>query len=301
MKKLIITIILTIFNISLMALPKAIQLDKYIYNAKNSIKQGEFNYIDAYNYYQQAIKLNIKLPDDFYFDYAKCIVELRGVTLGEYSSLKEAKEAVDKYLTMLGKKGKYYEEALKLYAKIEQSEILEKMCNNKSRKCKKLTDFLKSSSINSKDKYCDLGFSEACDLLSKIFYDSELYSKFAESAERSCKLNSSIGCYAMSMVYAPGHDYGKKKDNSIFSKYGSKVFDIAKRFCEKNDNISETCLTAHYYSEFSGYSKTQNVKYINKVINFHKKLCEKNDKEACFDVAYSYLLKSDIVNPYSTS
>jgi len=104
MKTQFITLLVTFLSIHLMALPKSVQRDRYIQKAESLMKSGEYqDYVDAYDYYQKAIKLKIKLPKNFYFDYGKCILELKINTYSNKSSSKEAKKAFDKYLSKIKK------------------------------------------------------------------------------------------------------------------------------------------------------------------------------------------------------
>ncbi len=124
------TVISSIFSVALMMavhaavmsvvfaqekeLPPEIQVDILISAAKKDILAGSWK--DAVRGLEKALKLGVKLPGEFHFHYGKALFKT-----GNYD---DSLSSLTSYLTLVGKDGEYYEEAVTLVvdAKDEQEE-----------------------------------------------------------------------------------------------------------------------------------------------------------------------------------
>ncbi len=108
----------------------------------------------------------------------------------------------------------------------------------------------------------------------------EKESKYYEKRLKECKDNNAGACYYLG-YFSCGSDKYRIK---LKEKYLKKL----KKRCESN--IYEAC---RYTSEMLGDMKKKDLslKYMNKAIEIAKGYCEQDSKEACFNVAYYYLLK----------
>lgn len=123
MKKLTISLFLTIFTVTLMAkLPPKIEFDRFIQKADEFTKSKKYE--KAYDYYKKASKLKTKKPDNFYYDYGNVIYRLKIYTESQKASWKDAKKAFENYLSIVGEKGKHYKDALSSYTNMEEKEML---------------------------------------------------------------------------------------------------------------------------------------------------------------------------------
>ena len=95
-------------------LPTEIQVDLLINAAKKDILAGKWK--DAVQVLEDALKLGVKLPGEFHFHYGKALFKT-----GNYD---ESLPSLTSYLTLVGKDGEYYEEAVTLVvdAKNEQED-----------------------------------------------------------------------------------------------------------------------------------------------------------------------------------
>lgn len=85
-------------------LPPEIQADIIISAAKKDILAGKWK--DAVQGLENALKLGVKLPGEFYFHYGKALFKI-----GNYD---ESLSSLTSYLTLIGREGEYYEEAVTL-------------------------------------------------------------------------------------------------------------------------------------------------------------------------------------------
>ena len=85
-------------------LPTEIQVDILINAAKKDILAGKWK--DAVQGLEKALKLGVKLPGEFHFHYGKALFKI-----GNYD---ESLSSLTSYLTLTGREGKYYEEAVTL-------------------------------------------------------------------------------------------------------------------------------------------------------------------------------------------
>lgn len=85
-------------------LPPEIQADIIISAAKKDILAG--NWKDAVQGLEKALKLGVKLPGEFHFHYGKALFKI-----GNYD---ESLSSLTSYLTLIGREGEYYEEAVTL-------------------------------------------------------------------------------------------------------------------------------------------------------------------------------------------
>jgi formylglycine-generating enzyme required for sulfatase activity len=95
-------------------LPTEIQVDLLINAAKKDILAGKWK--DAVQVLERALKLGVKLPGEFHFHYGKALFKT-----GNYD---DSLSSLTSYLTLVGKDGEYYEEAVTLVvdAKDEQED-----------------------------------------------------------------------------------------------------------------------------------------------------------------------------------
>jgi formylglycine-generating enzyme required for sulfatase activity len=95
-------------------LPPEIQVDILIGAAEKDILAGKWK--DAVRGLEKALKLGVKLPGEFHFHYGKAFFKT-----GDYDA---ALTSLTSYLTLVGKDGEYYEEAVTLVvdAKNEQED-----------------------------------------------------------------------------------------------------------------------------------------------------------------------------------
>ncbi len=85
-------------------LPPEIQADILISAAKKDIQAGKWK--DAVEGLEKALKLGVKLPGEFHFYYGKALFKI-----GNYD---ESLSSLTSYLTLVGKDGEHYEEAITL-------------------------------------------------------------------------------------------------------------------------------------------------------------------------------------------
>ncbi len=85
-------------------LPTEIQVDILINAAKKDNQAGRWK--DAVRGLEKALKLGVKLPGEFHFHYGKALFKT-----GDYD---ESLPSLTSYLTLVGKDGEYYEEAVTL-------------------------------------------------------------------------------------------------------------------------------------------------------------------------------------------
>lgn len=102
--------LLILLPLMLHALPKEILADKYLVGAKASIDKQDYK--TANEYFQKIIDLDIAVPDDFYFQYAK-----NSLTLKDYN---QALKNINLYLEKAGSSGKYYRDALLMSIQAEE-------------------------------------------------------------------------------------------------------------------------------------------------------------------------------------
>ncbi len=96
-------------------LPPDIQTDRYLARAERQIE--EQNFAGAKESIDQILELqkqhDIELPEEFYFRYAEVLVRL-----GLHD---EAASSATRYLTLVGREGEHYHEALELLDEVESS------------------------------------------------------------------------------------------------------------------------------------------------------------------------------------
>ncbi|MBS1259307.1 MAG: Hercynine oxygenase [Candidatus Scalindua arabica] len=85
-------------------LPSEIQVDILISAAKKDILAGRWK--DAVQVLEQALKLGVKLPGEYHFHYGKALFKT-----GNYD---DSLSSLTSYLTLVGKVGEYYDEAVTL-------------------------------------------------------------------------------------------------------------------------------------------------------------------------------------------
>ena len=88
------------------------QADQYLVAAKRQIDAG--NYSAAVDYFKKILALNVKVPDEFFYHYGKTLVATGAYTDGQ--------AAIEKYLTLAGKGGSYYLQALEQLSIISEKQ-----------------------------------------------------------------------------------------------------------------------------------------------------------------------------------
>ena len=109
-------------------LPTEIQVDILINAAKKDILAGKWK--DAVQGLEKALKLGVKLPGEFHFHYGKALFKT-----GSYD---ESLSSLTSYLTLTGREGKYYEEAVTLVvdARNEQEDAKLRSLESKDQRTK---------------------------------------------------------------------------------------------------------------------------------------------------------------------
>ena len=98
-------------------LPPAILADRYLIQAEQL--HAERDYAGAYKVMEKIIVLqekhDLKLPDEFHYRYARVALSA--------DSIRVARDSINRYLTITGRSGEYYTEALALSIEAEGPEI----------------------------------------------------------------------------------------------------------------------------------------------------------------------------------
>ncbi len=102
MKRLTCMLIALILSANAWALPPEIELDRLLFQAKAALDTSD--YALATESLMKAEKLSVKLPDTFYYHYGRA-------SFGS-GKFEQARDLLEKYLTLSGTKGKFYQEAL---------------------------------------------------------------------------------------------------------------------------------------------------------------------------------------------
>lgn len=85
-------------------LPPNIQADYHLMAARNFIKSE--NYDSAKKEFESILKLNVKVPNDFYFHYGKALIKGR--------DLESGKKMIEKFTSLTGRNSKLYKPAQEL-------------------------------------------------------------------------------------------------------------------------------------------------------------------------------------------
>ena len=102
MKRLTSMLIALTLSANAWALPPEIEADRLLLKAKAALDASD--YALATDSLMKAEKLPVKLPDTFYYHYGRA-------SFGS-GKLEQARDLLEKYLTLSGTKGKFYQEAL---------------------------------------------------------------------------------------------------------------------------------------------------------------------------------------------
>ena len=101
--------------VAAMQLPPDIQADRYLVRAQRQIEEQDF--AGAKQSMEQSLELQsqhgLEIPEEFFYRYAE--------VLGRLELHDEAVEAATKYLTLAGRDGEHYREALEMLDEIEQA------------------------------------------------------------------------------------------------------------------------------------------------------------------------------------
>ena len=89
-----------------------VQLDLLVNSATKSMKAGRWE--DAVQSFEKAMKLGVSLPGDFHFLYGKALYKT--------GSYEYALSSLTIYLTLVGRDGEYYEEAITLVVNAENKQ-----------------------------------------------------------------------------------------------------------------------------------------------------------------------------------
>lgn len=109
MKRLTSLLIAFILTANAWALPPEIEADRLLLKAKAALDASD--YALATESLMKAEKLPVKLPDTFYYHYGRA-------SFGS-GKFEQSRELLEKYLTLSGTKGKFYQEALDKMNNIE--------------------------------------------------------------------------------------------------------------------------------------------------------------------------------------
>ncbi len=90
-------------------LPPDIQADRHLMSAMKFIESKDYD--SAKKEFESIIKLNIKVPNDFYFHYGK--------TLIKNFDLESGKKMIEKFIALTGRSSEMYKPALELLAEAE--------------------------------------------------------------------------------------------------------------------------------------------------------------------------------------
>lgn len=110
LKNIFITISVLV-TLSYSSLPKNIQADKYLLQAKKSVEERNFK--KAEQYFEKILNLNIKVPNKFHYFYSK--------TLKEVGNCKKTIQHLDIFLNNAHNKSEYYTKALNMYTECENT------------------------------------------------------------------------------------------------------------------------------------------------------------------------------------
>lgn len=111
MKNFLVSILLYVFSFGVLALPPSIEIDRLLLQAKAALDARD--YALATESLTKAEKLSDKLPDTFYYHY--------GRAHAGNGKFEQGRDMLEKYLTLSGTKGKFYQEALVEINNIEAS------------------------------------------------------------------------------------------------------------------------------------------------------------------------------------
>jgi len=103
-----------------------VQLDLLVNSATKSMKAGRWE--DAVQSFEKAMKLGVSLPGEFHFLYGKALYKTR--------SYEYALSSLTVYLTLVGRDGEYYEDAITLVVDAEnkQKEEMRRTSESKQQK-----------------------------------------------------------------------------------------------------------------------------------------------------------------------
>ena len=128
-----LAVLLGFFTVASAQLPPEIMVDKHLIHAEQL--HAAKDYAGAFNMMEQIIALqkehSLTLSDDFHFKYAQVALAA--------DSTRIALESVNKYLSVTGREGEFYKEALALLLKAEGTQIsAEETCTGKPARCRVL-------------------------------------------------------------------------------------------------------------------------------------------------------------------
>ena len=114
--------------VAAMQLPPEIQADRYLVRAERQIEQQD--YAGAKESMERILELQqehgLEVPEEFLFRYAQILLRL--------DLYDEAAESVTKYLTLAGREGKHYREALQLLDEAEAAKVAVEAAVERERK-----------------------------------------------------------------------------------------------------------------------------------------------------------------------
>ncbi len=112
LKQNLLIVLLSLSFAAVAALPPDMQADRYLVQVEKALKGKDKDYKTAAEAMDKIMALkdkhNLEMPIEFYFKYAKVLIESR-------TKADEAFAAINHYLTATGKSGANYAEALGLY------------------------------------------------------------------------------------------------------------------------------------------------------------------------------------------
>jgi hypothetical protein len=102
MKKISAALFIFLLSFSALALPPTVEVDRLLLQAKSALDTKD--YAQATESLTKAEKLGVKLPDTFYYHYSRAYAGTGKLELGL--------DMLERYLSLSGSNGKFYQEAL---------------------------------------------------------------------------------------------------------------------------------------------------------------------------------------------
>jgi len=106
---LLVMLFLMCFHGAWAQLPPDIQADRHLMSAMKFIESEDYD--SAKKEFESIIKLNIKVPNDFYFHYGKTLIKGRDFESG--------KKMIEKFIGLTGRSSEMYKPALELLSEAE--------------------------------------------------------------------------------------------------------------------------------------------------------------------------------------
>ena len=109
MKNILLGLVLCAVANTSVALPESVKVDQYLISLSEAFKAKDW--ATSARFVKKLEALKAKKPNNYYY--------IRGEVQFNQGDIKNAQQALDRYISKTGKKGRYYKQALRLYTKIE--------------------------------------------------------------------------------------------------------------------------------------------------------------------------------------